>query len=498
MKRYLQYLSAVMVFILVILAVHCAVNPVTGKKEIMLVSESMEINMGREIDQGLKMEYGMYDDPGLRDYITEVGERMVPHTHRPQLQYHFAVLDTPVENAFAAPGGYIYITRGLLALMNSEAELATVIGHELGHVNARHSARQITRSILFTLGIVIFSEISKDFRKIAPLTMIATELLFLKYSRSDEYQADELGFQYAMKAGYNSTEMVTFFSTLDRMTISEGGARIPNFLSTHPMTPKRIEKIKQMIQTEDLSNPNYLAKLKVDRTDYLNSLNGLIYGDNPRQGFIEGNAFYHPDMRFYLMIPRGWQVNNTPRQVTMQSKDGKAILLLQAEESPEALDSYSKKMAKNLTEPKLLSQDYKYINGLDAFHSIFQMTPKEDTASQDTTQKKEKEKIDVNITCIRKENMIYSFFTATGENDYRAYSSDIYYVINSFKPLNNQKYLGRKPLRLYVRQVNAQQSLEQYLNFLRVPRQLWDKISLMNSMQLSQQVSVGQNIKIIQ
>lgn len=201
MKKYfkLNPFTLLILFTLTVILIQCAVNPVTGKKEIMLISENMEIQMGKEIDQALRLEYGLYNDPQLRNYVREIGQEIVPYTHRPHLQYHFEILDTPVENAFAAPGGYIYITRGLLAMLNSEAEIATVLGHELGHVSARHSARQMTRSILVTLGIVIAGELSEDIRKITPISMVAAQLLFLKYSRSDEYQADKLGIGYAFR-----------------------------------------------------------------------------------------------------------------------------------------------------------------------------------------------------------------------------------------------------------------------------------------------------------
>lgn len=198
--------------------------------------------MGQEIDRGLRLEYGFYNDRHLNAYVRRVGESLVPYTHRPQLQYHFAILDTPVENAFAAPGGYIYVTRGLLSLLNSEAELAAVLGHELGHVNARHSARQMTRSILVTLGILIAGELSEDIRKITPISMIAAQLLFLKYSRSDEYQADALGLEYASKGGYSPREMVRFFNALQRLTVEAGGPHLPissrHTLSHHAASPK--------------------------------------------------------------------------------------------------------------------------------------------------------------------------------------------------------------------------------------------------------------------
>ncbi len=494
MNKYFRVTHFILIISIVLFLVQsgCAVNPVTGKKEIMLISESMEISMGKEIDQGLRMEYGFYDDPQLNAYVAQIGQEMVPHCHRPNLVYHFAILDTPVENAFAAPGGYIYITRGLMALVNSEAELATVIGHELGHVNARHSARQMTRAILFTLGIAIASELSEDFKKIAPISMIATQLLFLKYSRSDEYQADALGVEYSLKIGYSAHEMVNFFASLQRLTESSGGVRIPNFLSTHPLTPRRIEKVKELLQAEDYSRNVNLAQLKVERDGYLNRLNGLVYGINPRQGYIQGNTFYHPDMRFYFQVPPGWKVDNTPMQVTMGSPDGKAVVLLQAETTTEALDGYTKKMISKLSNPQILQEGYRYINGMDAYHSLASMLTDASGAEGQTAQE-----LNVQVSCIRKEGIIFTFFSAASQSDYLTYQYTINNTISSFNRLTSPAFINQAPNRVSLRRSRGNQSLGDLLSTLGIPEKNRKQIALINGMELGQQLSVDQLVKII-
>jgi predicted Zn-dependent protease len=494
MNRYFRITHVILITLTAVLLVQsgCAVNPVTGKKEIMLISESMEINMGKEIDQGLRMEYGFYDDPQLNAYIAQIGQEMVPHCHRPHLEYHFAILDTPVENAFAAPGGYIYITRGLMAMLNSEAELSAVIGHELGHVNARHSARQMTRSILFTLGIVIASELSKDFRKIAPISFIATQLLFLKYSRSDEYQADALGVEYSIKIGYSAHEMVNFFASLQRLTESKGGGGIPNFLSTHPLTPRRIERIKELLQSEEYSQNVNLAQLKVERNGYLNRLNGLVYGINPRQGYVQGNRFYHPDMRFYFNIPSGWKVNNTPLQVTMGPANGKAVILLKAESTTESLDSYTKKMIDKLSDPQVLQEGFRYINGMNAYHSLASMLTDTSEGEGETNQE-----LNVQVSCIRKEGIIFTFFSAAAQSDYLTYQYTINDTINSFNRLTSPRYINQRPNRVSIRRSRQNQSLGNFLSTLGIPQKNWKQIALINGMEADQQLSANQLVKII-
>jgi len=497
MKKYLKLtpIICITLFTLIVILVRCAVNPVTGKKEIMLISEKMEINMGSDIDRGLRQEYGLYDDPQLTPYIVQIGQKLAPYTHRPHLQYHFAILDTPVENAFAAPGGYIYITRGLLAMINSEAELATVLGHELGHVNARHSARQMTRSILVTLGIVLAGELSEDIKKIAPVSMIAAQLLFLKYSRSDEYQADSLGVEYSFKSGYSSGEMVKFFTSLQRLTETKGGARLPNFLSTHPLTPRRIERVKELLMTEAYSQPSGMAAPVVERYGYLQKLNGLVYGANPRQGYVEGQAFYHPDMKFYFNIPYGWNVSNTAKQVTLAPKNSKAVIILKAENTSEPLDNYTQKMMQNISNPQVKQQMFMSVNGLDAYHTLLEFSPSSGESNAEEGTGKE---INVRLSCIRKGSTIFSFFSAAAASDFSTYQNDINNTINSFNNLYSPNHLNRKPLRVFVKQVKRGQSLKNFLSSLRIPNQHWNQISLINAMDLNQQLSLNQIVKVIQ
>lgn len=492
MKKYLRLnpFAILILFTLTVILIQCAVNPVTGKKEIMLISENMEIKMGKEIDQALRLEYGLYNDPRLRTYVKQIGRDLVPYTHRPNLQYHFEILDTPVENAFAAPGGYIYITRGLLAMLNSEAEIASVIGHELGHVNARHSARQMTRSILVTLGIAIAGELSEDIRKIAPISMVAAQLLFLKYSRSDEYQADKLGIEYAFKGGYSGGEMVNFFSSLQRLTETRGGARLPNFLSTHPLTPRRIQRVKELLMTEGYQQAPNAPPLMVKKGHYLAKLDGLIYGENPRQGFTEGNTFYHPDMNFQFAVPHGWEIQNTARQVTLGPKNGKAVVILQAEDTNENLQNYSQKMMKNFTSPNVQQQEYRYINGLNAYHTLLGIT---DTSEADSTN----EDLSVRISCIRKGGTVFTFFSAAALSHFSNYRYDINRTISSFNRLTSTRHLRKKPKRVYIKRSNRTQSLRYFLVGLKVPKESWNKISIINAMELDQRLSPNQPVKII-
>ncbi len=493
MKKYLRITLLTVIVISTIFLVECAVNPVTGKKEIMLVSEKMEIGMGRDIDRGIRMEYGLYHSPQLNAYVERIGRAMVPHTHRPHLQYHFAILDTPVENAFAAPGGFIYVTRGLLALMNSEAELASVLGHELGHVSARHSARQMTRSILFTVGIALASGLSKDFRKIAPISFVAGQLLFLKYGRSAEHQSDSLGIGYAIKAGYASERMIDFFSSLQNITRVRGRSRVPNFLSTHPVTAKRIQRVKEQLQAEEYSRKGGMPRLTVARDNYLRKIDGLVYGKNPRQGYVERGTFYHPDMSFSFQVPYRWKLSNTARQVTIVPENEKAIIILKAENTNESVDSYAKKMMAKVTDPQVLDEGFRRINGLNAFHSLLTMKPGKDESEEE----KQKDELNVRISCIRKGGTVFTFFSAASLSDYYSYENAIEGTVNSFGRLVNNRQLNRRPKRLFIRKVRRSQTLRKFLQRRNIPKTLWKKIALINSMEPASQLSANQLIKLV-
>ena len=321
------------ILLLAFIAVSCAVNPVTGKRELSLISEGQEIEMGKQTDTEVVAQFGLYDDPALAAYVSKLGLALAARAQRPGLPYRFAVLDSPVVNAFAVPGGSVYVTRGILALMSSEAELAAVLGHELGHVNARHSVRRMSQQMLAQIGLVAGSVISKKFAEYSGLAAAGLQVLFLKYSRDDERQADALGIEYSRLAGYDPADMAVTFTALEKMGDLAGGHNLPGFLSTHPLSSERIQNVKAMLKPEDLA----LARKP---EAYLHTIEDLIYGDDPRQGFVEGSAFYHPGLRFEFTVPSGWKVDNTPARVTLVSGDQDGGLILQAEKNADNLEDY--------------------------------------------------------------------------------------------------------------------------------------------------------------
>ena len=238
----------VIVVALIAWAVACALNPVTGKRELMLMSASDELAMGQQTDPQILRTYGKYEDADLARYVAALGKKIGALSHQPNLAYSIQVLDSPVVNAFAVPGGYVYLTRGILAYLNDEAELAGVVAHEIGHIAARHSAQQYSKAQFAQLGLGLGSVLSKTFRKYAGVAQAGVGLLFLSFSRSDEREADALGVEYSAKAGYDSNHMANLFDSLERLNPGEGQGGLPGWFSTHPNPENRIAAIKQDTQ----------------------------------------------------------------------------------------------------------------------------------------------------------------------------------------------------------------------------------------------------------
>jgi predicted Zn-dependent protease len=301
----------------------CATNPVTGKREFTLVSSEQELAMGREGHAAVMSEFGVCDDPALQAYVDSIGQALARVSHLPALQWHFTVLDDPLVNAFALPGGYIYVTRGILAHMNSEAQLAGVLGHEIGHVTARHSAQRATQQQLTGLGVSLAGIFSGSFQRYSREAQQALGLLLLKFSRDQENESDRLGVDYAVKAGWDPREIPGTYRTLRRHS-ERAGQQPLGFLSTHPDPGDR------EVRTRELANEAAAGRsgLRVEGRSFLRRIEGVTFGVDPRHGYFEGTHFYHPQLDFEMVFPKGWQTRNTRAAVLAASPNERALMQL--------------------------------------------------------------------------------------------------------------------------------------------------------------------------
>jgi predicted Zn-dependent protease len=306
----------------------CFRNPATGKMQLDLLSESQEVELGKQAKQEAEQAYGVYKEkPELNQYVSDIGKRLSAESGRPSLPWSYEIVDDASVNAFALPGGPVFITRGILGHLNTEAELAAVLGHETGHVAARHSANQMSKAQVAQLGLGIGSILSPAVASAAQVAGAGLQLLFLKYSRDDETQADELGFRYMTKIGYDPRQMIPLFEMLDGVSkaAGAGAGKTPEWLQTHPNPGNRLEATQQRLKTELKGSPE---GMKVERDKYLSMVDGITFGEDPRQGFFKGDTFYHPDLKFQWKLPSGWAHQNTPQAVAAASPKQDAILQL--------------------------------------------------------------------------------------------------------------------------------------------------------------------------
>lgn len=334
------FLRAAAVWILVpcLLAAACATVPATGGKQLSFFSEEEEIAMGREADAEIVGSIGVYDDPAMQAYVDEVGRKLAAVSERPQLPWTFQVIDDASVNAFALPGGWIYVTRGILTHLGSESELAAVLGHEVGHVTARHGVHQVSKEILATVGVGLLVLLDPDLGAAAGAAALGLGILFLKNGRDDERQADDLGLRYLSRGGWDPRPMPEVFAMLKAVgeveAAAAGGGRLPNWLSTHPDPGARRQRIEEAIAA---TGEDYSARPS-GRDEYVTRLDGMVFGADPRQGFFQGQAFLHPDFEFRFDFPEGWETVNSSEAVAGSHPDGEAELQLtvSAEATPQA------------------------------------------------------------------------------------------------------------------------------------------------------------------
>lgn len=312
----------------------CVRNPVTGQRQLTLISEAQEIAMGKEGAADVERSIGLVPDAELQRYIQTLGARMAKLSERPDLPWHFGVVDDPTPNAFALPGGFIYFTRGMLGLMNSEAALAAVLGHEIGHVTARHQVTLISRAQLAQLGLGLGSVLFPELEPFGGLAGAGLSLLFLRYGRDAERQADELGFRYALDLRYDVREMASVFQALGRFGDESQRSPVPAWLQTHPLPAERVQAVEERIAKVAPLPPD----LRTARPEYLSRIEGLVYGANPRHGFFRDGHFLHPDLRFQLQFPTKWRTQNLTQVVVAISPEQNAAiqLTLSQDATPEA------------------------------------------------------------------------------------------------------------------------------------------------------------------
>ena len=462
----------------------CATNPATGEREFSLMSEAQEVELGRQTDAQVRKEMGIYNDPELQRYVESVGMKLARASERPNLPWSFAVVDQPAVNAFALPGGFIYLTRGILPFLDDEAELAGVLGHEIGHVTARHSAQQYTKATSAGIGVTLLSIFVPEAQPLQGVAETALGLLFLKHGRDDELEADRLGVRYTASTGWNPAGVAGMLQTLARLDEASGTRRgIPNWLSTHPAPADRVEELKTVIAQAQPATPVGTSGT-VDEAEFLRRIDGIVFGDSPSQGIIRGNVFLHPELRLSITFPQGWELQNSPSHVLAKAPDRDDFMLLQL--VPNAAGSIEQIARGSMANAgfRQINGERAQVNGLDAYVGTYQ------------GQMQGLGSIVTLAAHIVHNRNVYLFAGLAPPNAFESVQREFALSIRSFRELSGQEAANIKPNRvdLYaVRAGDTWQSIAERNGGIVKPSTL----AIMNDSDPGQQPRPGERIKVV-
>jgi predicted Zn-dependent protease len=420
----------------------CATNPVTGERQLALISEAQEVEMGRAAAAEVRGSIGLVDDRALQAYVQRVGSTLARTSHRPDLPWTFGVVDDPTPNAFALPGGFIYLTRGMMNLMRSEAELAAVLGHEIGHVTARHAVSSISRQQVTQLGLGLGGVFFPEVQPFTEAIGTGLGLLFLRHSRDAERQADQLGFDYAIEHAYAAGEMSDVFQALDRAGDEQGSA-LPGWLTTHPAPEERRATVQQWAA----QLPEGKRGTRVGEAEYLQQIDGLVYGPNPRHGFFRDGTFYHPELRFRLDLPASWKAQNLTDAVIAVSggQDAAMQLTLSPAGSPQAAAQQFVRQGR----VQVVGSSGRQINGLPAVLTLFDALTNQGVLRGLAAH-------------VRHGGRTYQLVGYAPQAQFRAYDSTIEGIVSSFSPLTDRQILNVQPQRIDIVRLNQAMTVTEF------------------------------------
>lgn len=468
-------------------------NPVSGNKRLMAYTWEQEVEIGQNVDSEIVAQFGLYDDPKVTDYVIELSEKVLAESHMRredtdrkfrETEFYFKVLDSPVVNAFALPGGYVYFTRGLMAHLNNEAQLSVVIGHEIGHVAARHASQRAMQQQLGQLAVIGGAVLGQELfglpgGNILNLSSQAAQLLFLSYSRDAERESDRLGVEYSAMTGFQAAEGAEFFTSLKRIS-EQSGQSIPSMLSSHPDPGEREQTIPQLAQ--EWSEKGY-EQTVINREGYLAILEGMVFGENPRNGFVEDGQFVHPDLEFQFPIPEGWQTINQTQQVVLVSPSEDAVVIFRIDGESESARS---------SVQQFTGQEGITVNSQTETQSSGQFS----AYQADVTVSQEEGNLRAIIYAVEFGDQIYRFINYTVEGRFQNFRETLTRVPSQFDRLTNSELLNIQPVRIQLMQTGRSDT---FRNFL--PDQLpmnisHEDVAIINQVSLDETINSGTTLKI--
>jgi len=473
----------------------CVTEPsaLTGEKKSYGYTWQQELELGRKSDRELIQEMGLYPDDALSAYVTQIGERVLaqsdlrqpatPEIYR-NLEFSFRVMDSSVVNAFALPGGYVYVTRGLLAHLNNEAQLAVVLGHEITHVAARHASQQALKQQWGQIGLVAGAVIgtgitgNENFAdQFLGLGSSVFQMLTLKYGRDAERESDVYGVEYAAKAGYAVGESAEFFNSLGRIS-AKAGARLPSWQSSHPDPGEREGRIKQLAAEMRARH----GELKIGEAEYLRRIDGLVVGENPRQGVALRGKFYHPDMNFQFDVPQGWRVKNEASRVTLVDAQGRGIVIFglgQGDTPEEAARSFL--AGSNLQPIRAGAAQV----GAQAGYSVEGFM---ETSNGSMV---------VESVFFSHNRTVFSFLSYSLLSDREVYRPAFNGINQSFKPIEDAAIRNLQPARLKIQSASQELPFKEYLSGDQAFGFDDVDLAIINQVDLDQRVPKGRMLKLV-
>ena len=470
-------------------------NPISGNTRAYGYSWEQEVKLGTEADQQIQQQYGVVDDGELQAYVDEVAQKVLSESHmrRPETpdkfrntEFHFRVLDSPIINAFALPGGYVYVTRGLLAHLNNEAQLAVVLGHEIGHVAGRHASKQAAKQQIMQ-GVLIGGAVAGQAafggsvgENVLGLGGTAAQLLSLSYSRDNERESDRLGVEYAIKSGYDAADGAEFFTSLKRKS-KQSGRSLPTWQSTHPDPGRREDTVRELAQEWDQKVEG--TQTARNQEAYYAAVEGIVLGDDPRQGFVENNMFYHPDLKFKFPTPAGWQVQNEASQVAMiqPNQEAYVVFRISAKDTPEAAASAFAGQ-KGLT---VIERRQETVNGRDARRVLAE------------GQTQQGQSLRVLAYFIEYNGNVYQFQGLSAASDYPNYRSAFLDTMTRFDALTDRTKLDVQPTRLAIRPASRTAPFRSFVEESELPKGISaDDLAIINQLDLGTSVERGRPLKL--
>ena len=478
----MKYLKLLISFSLLSLIISCSVNPVTGERDFVLMSEDAELEMGRKYYSQILQSQALYQDPKIQSYVQSIGDSLAELSHRSDLIYRFTVLDSPDVNAFALPGGYIFINRGLMVYLSSEEELAAVLGHEIGHVTARHSVRQISQAQV--LSIISYAVAREAGSAAGDLTNIASGALVAGYGRDMELQADSLGAEYMAKQGYSALGMIDTISVLKEHELystevsKRRGSNQQTYHGIFSSHPSNDSRLKEVIKKADSLRKD---SLESNSLNYLKRIEGMTYGDSEAAGILRKNGFYHKDLDIRLISPDNWEVLNTPNSLIFIAPEGKASL--QVSVSDQVRKETPKNYLSRLTSGEVYQSKELKLGGHQAFLTLLE----------------ENFRIS-RVAIVFKNKRIFTFYGTTEKNglDIGEFDNQFLSIIESFRDLKATEIELTEPLLIKSYKVARGDSYSSLARKSPIPFDPESRLRLLNGDYPDGDLEVDAWIKIVE